>query len=194
MNETVSATLGETVNIPSFKYHPDPLATGSVIASNAICECCDKERGYIYVGPVYYDGEEELEDALCPWCIEDGSAHQKFGATFTAEYTIGGGEWDPVPKAVVAEIAQRTPGFCGWQQERWWTHCGDAAAFLGRAGKKELLAYGPAAITAIQDSTGLPDGKEWDWIFSALDKDGSPTAYIFRCIKCGSLGGYQDCD
>ena len=23
---------------------------------------------------------------------------------------------------------------------------------------------------------------------------GSPTAYLFRCRKCGRLGGYQDCD
>jgi len=24
---------------------------------------------------------------------------------------------------VVEEVAYRTPGFSGWQQERWWTHC-----------------------------------------------------------------------
>ena len=27
--------------------------------------------------------------------------------------------------------------------------------------------------------------------FAALDKDGSPTAYMFRCIHCGEL---KDCD
>ena len=32
------------------------------------------------------------------------------------------------------------------------------------------------------------------WILGALDKEGSPTAYMFRCRKCGQLGGYQDCD
>jgi len=52
---------------------------------------------------------------------------------------------------------------------------------------------GPEAIAAIKESTGLEDGKQWDKFFAALDKDGSPTAYLFKCSKCGQLGGYQDC-
>jgi uncharacterized protein CbrC (UPF0167 family) len=78
--------------------------------------------------------------------------------------------------------------------EQWWTHCGDAARYLGRAGRKELLDLGAEAIAAIQDATGLDNGPEWEKFFSDLDADGSPTAYIFRCKKCGIVGGYQDCD
>ena len=133
-------------------------------------------------------------DSVCPWCIADGSAHAKFDASFADDACVGGGEWDEVPEAVVAEVAFRTPGFSAWQQERWWSHCGDAAAFLGRAGKRELLAFGPEAVKAIQESTGLDDGEEWEEFLEALDKEGSPTAYIFRCTQCGKLGGYQDCD
>jgi len=99
-----------------------------------------------------------------------------------------------VPEEIVQEVAYRTPGFCGWQQEQWWTHCGDAAQFIGRAGRKELKALGPQAIAAIQESAGLEDGPEWDEFLAALDKDGSPTAYMFRCTTCGQLGGYQDFD
>jgi len=181
------------MNLPEFKYNPDPVATGSVIESDAKCECCGQVRGYIYTGPVY--SLEELEDALCPWCISDGSASEKFDATFTDEAGIGDyGAWESVPDHVVAEVSRRTPGFCGWQQERWWTHCGDAAAFIGRAGSTELNTYGREAIIAIQQSIGLSDGKEWEKFFAALDKDGSPTAYLFRCVKCEALGGYHDCD
>ena len=79
--------------------------------------------------------------------------------------------WDPVPRTVLEEVAYRTPGFCGWQQEHWWTHCGDAAQFIGRAGRKELQALGPQAIAAIQASAGLADGPEWDQFLSSLDKD-----------------------
>src|SRR5262249_60611299 len=94
---------------------------------------------------------EEYGERNCPWCIADGSAHQKLGASFTDEIGVGGGGmWDQVPRAVVEEVAYRTPGFCGWQQEQWWTHCGDAAQFFGRAGRKELEALGPQAIAAIQ--------------------------------------------
>ena len=179
--------------LPFFKYHPDPLATGSIIESNTKCVCCGRSQGFIYSGPVY--GEDDYDDCICPWCIADGSAHKQLGASFTDEDCVGGGgEWSPVSHEVVDEVANRTPGFSGWQQERWWTHCGDAASFLGRAGKAELSALGPEAIQAVQDSTGLANGHEWDAFFEALDKDGSPTAYVFRCRACGAIGGYQDCD
>jgi uncharacterized protein CbrC (UPF0167 family) len=180
------------MSLPVFKYHPDPLGTGSVIKSEATCECCGQSRGYIYTGPVY--SEEDYVDCICPWCIADGTAHEKLDASFTDEGGVGDyGSWSKVPKAVVEEIAYRTPGFSGWQQELWWTHCGDAAEFLGHAGYEELNSLGLGAIQAVRDTTGL-EGEQWEEFFKALDKDGSPTAYVFRCKKCGVLGGYQDCD
>lgn len=180
------------MNVPGFKYHPDPVASGSVVESDTRCACCGESKGYVYVGPVY--AEDELDSSICPWCIADGSAQDQLGASFNDEDGIGDyGNWAPVPEGVVREVAYRTPGFSGWQQERWWTHCGDAAAFIGRVGHKELLAYGPEAIAAIQESTCLTDDR-WEHFFAALDKNGSPTAYLFRCLKCGVFGGYQDCD
>lgn len=179
--------------LPTFEYHPDPVATGSVVESGNECVCCGKARGFIYTGPVY--AVAEYQDCICPWCIADGIAHERLDASFTDKDGIGGyGEWDDVPDEVKEAVAYRTPGFCGWQQERWWTHCGDAGQFLGPAGRKELQALGPQAIAAIQDSAGLSDGPEWDRFLAALDKEGSPTAYLFRCAQCGQLGGYQDCD
>lgn len=181
------------MSLPRFTYHPDPIATGSVIASPTVCVSCHQARGYVYTGPVY--AEEEYDAEICPWCIADGSASTRLDASFTDDEGIGGGgEWDEVPEAVVEEVARRTPGFSAWQQEKWWTHCGDAGQFIGRAGQAELQALGAGAIAAIQDSTGLDDGPQWDHFFGALRKDGSPTAYMFRCTQCGELGGYQDCD
>ena len=99
-----------------------------------------------------------------------------------------------VPPEVVAEVAHRTPGFNGWQQEQWWAHCGDAAQFLGRAGKAELLAFGAGAIAAIRASGEFDHESDWREFLDALDKDGSPTAYLFRCAHCGAFGGYHDFD
>ena len=179
------------MSLPAFRYHPDPLSTGSIVESESACICCGESRGYIYAGPVF--AVEDYDQCICPYCIANGTAHDTLEATFTDEEGIGGGgEWDAVPEEVIEEIAFRTPGFSGWQQEQWWTHCGDAAQFIGRAGQKELQALGAQAIAAIQDSTGLDDGPEWEAFFAALDKDGSPTAYLFRCRQCGQLGGYQD--
>ena len=113
----------------------------------------------------------------------------------SAALAAGEGGDQQVPETVIEEVAYRTPGFAGWQQEKWWTHCGDSCPVhrASRSGGVEKL-LGPNAISAIQDSAGLSDGPEWDQFVATLDKDGSPTAYIFRCAKCGRLGGYQDCD
>lgn len=179
-------------SLPTFRFHPDPIATGSVERSSKTCVCCGRARGYVYVGPVY--SNVEYDSCICPWCIADSSAHEKLHASFHDEASIGGVEWDDVPLASIEEITYRTPGFSGWQQERWWSHCGEAARFLGRAGCKELQEAGPQAIEAIRQSAGLPAGPDWDRFFNALDKEGSPTAYLFNCSKCGRFGGYQDCD
>ena len=175
--------------LPTFLYHPDPLAT--VAESEATCVCCGKAQGFIYTGPIY--AEADLA-AICPWCITDGSAHSKFDACFTDEAGIGDyGAWDAVSENVIKTVAHRTPGFSGWQQERWWTHCGDAGQFIGFAGREELESYGPQAIAAIREDAGLSEGPQWDRFLSTLDKNKGPTAYLFRCRKCGRLGGYQDC-
>ncbi|HEV8367546.1 MAG TPA: CbrC family protein [Pyrinomonadaceae bacterium] len=178
------------MDLPTFKYHPDPLATGSIEPSSQECLACGQARGFIYKGLPY--AEQELIDAFCPWCIADGKAHEQFGAEFVDAAGVGGyGLWQPVSDEIVGEVAYRTPGFIGWQQEKWFTHCRDAGEFLGRAGKGELLAFGSEAIRAIKEEIGFED-KEWEEYFASLDKEGEPTAYIFRCRHCGALGGYSD--
>jgi uncharacterized protein CbrC (UPF0167 family) len=179
-----------TDSFPTFVYHPDPVATGSVSASDATCVCCRRARGFIYTGPVY--AAEELDSVLCPWCIADGSAATKFHAEFVDEDAVGGyGEWAAVSPEIAAVVSRRTPGFSGWQQERWWTHCDDAAAFLGPAGAREVQGAWAGAIPSLRADVGYDDD-EWADYVAALDKDRGPTAYIFRCRHCGALGGYSD--
>jgi uncharacterized protein CbrC (UPF0167 family) len=179
------------VTLPTFRYHPDPIETGSIVPSDAVCRCCDQARGYIYPSGPF--AEEELEGAICPWCIADGSAANRFGAEFTDAAGVGGYDrWDDVPPAVVEEVSQRTPGFIGWQQEQWWTHCCDAAAFLGVAGRAELERRWPDAIAAVRREAGYDDEREWQDYFRALNRDQGPTAYVFRCLHCGQYGGYSD--
>ncbi len=178
------------MSLPAFRYHPNPLDTGSVAPSDGTCRCCGNARGYIYAGPVY--AEEDLDDAICPWCIADGSAADRFDATYTDADGVGGyGAWDAVPAAVQDEVSRRTPGFSGWQQERWWTHCGDAAAFLGPAGHAELGTRWAGAVTSIQADIGFT-GPNWEDYIASLRRDASPTAYVFQCRHCDALGGYSD--
>jgi uncharacterized protein len=183
------------MELPAFRYHPDPLATGMIVQSGGDCVICKQGRGYLYTG-VPYCVEEVDEESICAWCIADGSAHEQFEAEFVDAASIGTGlvGTGPVPTEIVEEVAYRTPGFSGWQQECWFTHCGDAAAFLGAMGAPELRALEPGAVEAIRASTGLDEGATWDEFFAALDRDGSPRAYVFRCLHCGQFGGYTDAD
>ncbi len=180
--------------LPRFRYHPDPVATGSVQSSPVTCVCCHRARGYIYTGPVY--SEAEHRDDICPWCIVDGSAHEKYGAEFTELAGVGGfGSWEEVDRVIAEEVAFRTPGFSGWQQERWMTCCEDAATFLGPAGFSDLMKLGPGAlevIEAIRTELGWEEGNPWQEYLKALSRIGSPTAYLFRCDRCGRVAGYSD--
>ena len=179
------------MQLPLFKYHPDPIATGSIERSDETCKLCAKSRGFIYKGPLY--ATDEVEAQICPWCIADGTAHKVLDATFVDPDGVGGyGDWDVIPDAVTEEVAYRTPGFTGWQQEMWFTHCGDAAEFLGPVGQAELEQWGTDAIAAISQESGL-QGKELEDYIRSLNRVGGPTAYLFRCLQCKLFGGYSDC-
>lgn len=179
---------GGELDFPEFRYHPDPLRTKSIILSGAKCLACNRPRRFIYDGPVF--AAENYDKAFCPWCIADGSVSERFGAEFTDESY---GTPDDVPTEVVQEIGSRTPGFFGWQQEHWLYHCGDGAAFLGSVGVSELERC-PGALQAIR-SEGVDSGWGKDQIdryVKSLRSGQSPTAYLFRCLKCENYLAYSD--
>jgi uncharacterized protein CbrC (UPF0167 family) len=174
--------------LPRFPYHPDPVATGSVVATPVVCACCGQQRSFTYAGPVF--AQEELADRLCPWCIADGSAAAAYGAQFTDA------PWR-VPEDVTAEatdvVLHRTPGFIGWQQEQWMHHCPDGAEFHGRVGAEELAAL-PGAVQTLRDdfaSYGWT-AEDFDKFLQRLSPDGEATAYLFRCRHCRSYLAYAD--
>jgi len=169
------------MELPVFRYHPDPLASGSVIQSSAKCRRCKKSRGYIYTANVY--SEDELTDALCPWCIADGSAFEKFDATFVDSEAFA----DEIPEEVLDEVTQRTPGFNAWQSEHWPVCCKDATAFLAPVGIAEIRAnYREVeyeVLNYVIHDLEISGGAATRMVES-LKKDSSPTAYLFRCLHC----------
>jgi uncharacterized protein len=174
--------------LPRFRYHPDPLATGCVKPAKRKCACCGRARGYIYIGPV--PEAKELSERVCPWCIADGSAAAKFDAEFTDPGAVGDyGAWPAVPAAVAEEVSRRTPGFWTAGDGVWWTHCGDAAEFLGTVKKQGALRAGPDYLAELR---GEQNDAEWREFLESLDKPVGPWAYLFRCRHCGRYGGYRD--
>jgi len=122
--------------------------------------------------------------------VADGSAAKAFGAEFADTGTL-----DDVPKAVLEELAKRTPGFMAWQQERWLCCCDDAAAYLGRAGAAELAGElagaRPAVERWLRQECGLASGEVGRTI-AGMGKDREPTAYVFRCLHCAAYLAYSD--
>ncbi len=177
--------------LPAFRYHPDPLATGNLKPdSDTPCLSCSRIRGYIYVGSVWTEKNFILEDHLCPWCIADGSAAKRFGATFNDTGTL-----DNLSAAVREEIETRTPGYIAWQEEVWLGCCGDGAAFLGMAGAQELREQFPDAVASVKqvlrDNFDL-SGEELKEFMDSLSTESDPTAYIFRCLHCQKYLSYVD--
>jgi len=178
------------MELPKFKYHPDPVKTGSFIKSDEICECCKEKKGYIYYGTLFADEDIEY---LCPWCIKNGDAYKKFSVEFVDPNAIGDyGQLSQVSDEIKYELSHLTPSFYGWQEIRWWTHCNDASAFLGLFGKNELEALNDNALINQLKSEISLDDLTWTEYYDLLAVDDSPTAYVFQCIHCKKLAGYTD--
>ena len=166
--------------LPDFRYHPNPIESCSIIESDEECACCGQSRGYLYAGPVY--SIRDLADAVCPWCIAEGIAHRRFGATFVDEIAFQ----SKIPDPVRCEITQRTPGFNSWQTEQWPCCCGDATAFLIPAGIAELREQSALEGFALQHivyEMGISGGAA-KHLLESLDRDFGPTAYVFQCLHC----------
>jgi uncharacterized protein len=177
-----------TSPLPAFRHHPDPLGSGSISASDAKCACCKQSRGYLYEGPVY--GEED-EVPLCPWCIHDGSAHEKLDVTFVDSEAFD----DDASAEAMDLICERTPGFNAWQGERWPSCCGAPAAFVTPAGAEEIRTKYPRLegplMTYIVHDMSISGGAARR-LLDSLQKDQSPTAFIFKCLHCDNMPVYVD--
>jgi uncharacterized protein len=172
---------------PHFRYHPDPIGNGLITVSATVCVCCNRARGYIYRGPVY--AVQELNEQLCPWCIASGAAATKFGATFTDEESLlANGDLGP---GTVEEITKRTPGYIGWQQETWLTHCNDACAYDGFPTNAELDGDLSEAVATLVDDLGI-SSRDWQMMRKAyvpgvFQPQGHVGLYKFICLRCGTV-------
>jgi uncharacterized protein len=165
--------------LPAFRYHSNPVVTGSVVASDTVCLCCGLTRGYVYVGGVYGAKTEDLDKALCPWCIADGTASSKFEVVFVDS---DGSEPVDSPESS-EELATRTPGYIGWQGPYWTAHCGDYCDLIAVVGGEELRGLGDEVLKELEADLLQHFRRQGD-AFEVLTKDGWAMGYLFRCLKC----------
>jgi uncharacterized protein len=164
--------------LPEFKYNPDALSLGIIKEQKTICPVCKLERDYVYEGPFYCIDEVE---GICPWCIKDGSAAKKYDGAFQDDASC-----DSVSQPeYLKELTTRTPGYPGFQQEKWLSHCGDFCAFKGYAGWDEIeikhLEEELADDLNQVKSEYLLSQEELE---EHLVNNGSMQGYLFQCLHC----------
>lgn len=127
--------------------------------------------------------EEDDADDICADCIANGKAAQKFHGQFnTIDETNHPAD---VPKTVITEILERTPGFISWQEINWKFHCRDATIFLGSLGKAEIEDRYPEAkpfVLAYLSSMMSPQHAQS--VYEMLSAEGDPSIFLFKCRHC----------
>ena len=176
----------KSLDLPFFKYHPNPLATGAFTQAQyaVVCDCCGCSTHIYYDGPFY-----AIDDInyLCPKCIASGAAAKKFDGDFQDDGCL---EPKVLDAEKVDELIHRTPGYSGWQQEYWRSHCGDFCAFIGYVGAAELKALG--VLDEVLDDPQWSE-EEKDLIKTSVN-GGSLQCYLFKCLHCGKHMVWMDCD
>jgi len=166
--------------LPTFRYHPDPIATGVIKPSDAVCPCCGMIGGYEYSSSIY--SKEEVE-SVCPWCIADGSAAEKFDAMFTDYHPlIKAG----IPGDIFEAVVYRTPGYDSWQQEEWLSCCGDACAFHGDISKQELHSLPDETLSQLWSGEYMQESHCRE-IIEYYRPQGDPAIYKFVCLHCKQI-------
>ncbi|WP_180687579.1 CbrC family protein [Streptomyces gossypiisoli] len=174
-----------SANLPYFRYHPEPVASGSIRESAETCACCERATGWIYTATFYT--AQQVSGRFCPWCIADGSAAERFEGEFTDSYGLDG-----VSAETLEQVTHRTPGFHAWQDPHWLVHCNDAAAFIGEVGYTELAAH-PDALDQLRADlrlSGWHDASQLENFLTNLGHGAS--AMLFRCTSCGTHLAYAD--
>jgi uncharacterized protein len=186
--------------LPAFRYHPDPVATGNVVARTAdfVCGVCELPRDCAYIGPYGSpDAHFANGDEICPWCIADGSAAQKWGASFIEPTYLSAVALGQMSADALFELEFRTPSFLCVQQEHWLDHHGEASAYLGPVGVEGYRELPAEAQAAVRNAAGddprrpLADG---DFVLRLRADGEGPTGYLFRCLYCDRYDAFVATD
>jgi uncharacterized protein CbrC (UPF0167 family) len=163
--------------LPVFQYNPNALKLEIIRKEKTTCPVCNQVRDYVYEGPFY--SIEEVE-GICPWCIKDGSASRKYDGSFQDDASC-----EPVGKEeYLIELTTKTPGYMGWQQEQWLSHCEDFCAFDNYVGWKEISHLKEELendLNQIKSDYGFSQ----DELENYLVNNGGMQGYLFKCLHCG---------
>jgi uncharacterized protein CbrC (UPF0167 family) len=183
-----------TAGLPTFRYHPDPVRTESIVPADIVCGVCGQPRDHSYVGPYGSpDFHFENDDPICPWCIADGSAAQRWQASFIAPAALSTGARAQMTAEALAELQFRTPSYLSLQPGIWLDHHGEASAYLGEVGAEDYRELPPPAQVAVRTAAGDHPARELrdtDLVLQLRADGNGPTAYLFQCLHCGQYESF----
>jgi uncharacterized protein CbrC (UPF0167 family) len=174
----------EKMELPKFKYSPNAFELDIFENVEGTCSVCNEKRQIKYTSSFYSVEEPEY---ICPWCIADGKAAEKYKGEFNDYEGIENSE--NIEKELLLQASERTPSYTSWQQEVWLTHCNEPCAFVGYADTKTIEPLMEELNDDIENN-----GYDPDFIKSSLTKDGSLVGYLFQCVNCNQHRLHVDCD
>lgn len=175
-----------TEELPKFSYFPDPLGNGCIVPLETKCKCCGQHRQYMYTGPIFC--EEEKEE-VCPWCIANGLAANKWPAFFNSIHNVPSG----VPKTVLDIISYQTPGYENWQDHSWLFSATDALVFVGEViGANLISEVNNHKIEACMNALSELKFDRMIDNLKHVEIGGSPAIYLFQDKDTGAYRAYAD--
>jgi uncharacterized protein len=178
------------MDYPHFKYHPNAYKLNLFEKEDGICSICNEQRDLKYVCSFYSVDEP---DYICPWCIANGAAAQKYNGEYNDYASVEGVSANPnIPSTIDAqcldEICMRTPSYHSWQQEVWLIHCNEPCKFIGYANSEMLQPIWDEVKADIEDN-----GYPMELIQHHLTIDGDLAGYLFQCLHCKQHRLHLDC-
>ncbi len=177
----------ESIELPQFKYHPDPVSNKIIVECDFTCSVCNLRRGFVYEGPYYC--LEDVEN-ICPWCIKDGSAASKLNVEFAVFKDLN----ENLDSQKIDELIHRTPGYFYTQEGEWAIHCNDFCAYIEKtkwSRVEELIEDLRFDLEEMQTKLELSD----DIFYEDLRMTNSPLwLQLFKCLPCGKymvIGNYE---
>ncbi len=167
------------MSLPKFEYHEDPIKSGVFEKYTGNCSCCGEQKGWRYIGPFY--SIKEVEN-ICPWCIEDGSAAEKFDGEF-----VDDGALEKVgDKSKLEVLLRKTPGYFSAQGDPWPAHCNDFCKLLGLTNWRELEPL-VGELQYDLEETQKNNGLKYKEMVKELSREHSPLwAHLFVCSHCNT--------
>jgi hypothetical protein len=179
------------MKLPIFKYSPNAYDLDLFENIEGVCSVCNEKRQLKYTSSFYSVEEPEY---ICPWCIANGKASEKYNGDFNDYYGIEGVSSNPndadstISKEQLFEITSKTPSYTSWQQEVWLTHCNEPCKFIGYADTKTIEPI----IDQVNDDIEN-NGYETEFIKKHLSKHASLVGYLFQCVNCEKHRLHVDC-